>query len=56
MGEIQSWRPGTHLRLDATPETLVEVLYGGRPAWRALMGRKQGRVDLCLDQKIMASG
>jgi flagellar motor switch protein FliM len=55
LGEVLSWRPGTHISLEATPETDVEVLYGGMPAWRALMGRKQGRVALCLDQKIMGS-
>jgi flagellar motor switch protein FliM len=56
VGEVVAWRVGTHIALDATPETLVDVVYGGMGAWRALTGQKTGRVAVCLEHKIMGDG
>ena len=51
--EILSWQPGSHVTLEATPESMVEVIYGGMPAWSGLMGRKGDNVALSLERKIM---
>lgn len=56
LGEVLAWRVGSHLALDATPETLVDVVYGGMAAWKALTGQKAGRVAVCLEQKILRDG
>lgn len=56
LGEVVGWQVGTHIPLDATPETLVDVVYGGMRAWQATTGRKAGRVAVCLEQKVMGDG
>jgi flagellar motor switch protein FliM len=56
LGEVVQWQVGTHLALEATPETPIKVIYGGMEAWTALTGHKAGRVAVCLEQKIMGDG
>lgn len=52
LSEVISWKVGSHLQLNATPDSLVKVVCGNIPLFMGNVGKKTGNVAIKIDHII----
>jgi flagellar motor switch protein FliM len=53
LGEVLSWKPGTKLDLDCTPQSMVELRCGDVQLFRGHMGRRGGHIAVKIQDRLM---
>ena len=52
LGDVVDWKIGSRLQLEATPNSLVSLHCGERLMFKGLMGRKDGKMAVRVEQKL----
>jgi flagellar motor switch protein FliM len=53
LGEVLSWRPGSRLSLECTPESEVELRCGDVQLFKGQMGRRSGKIAVKISDRLM---
>jgi flagellar motor switch protein FliM len=53
LGDVLSWKPGTKLDLDCTPQSMVELRCGDVQLFRGPMGRRGGHIAVKIQDRLM---
>jgi flagellar motor switch protein FliM len=53
LGDVLSWKPGTRINLDCTPDSLVELRCGDVQLFKGQMGRRGGNIAVKISDRMM---